>query len=286
MMQVAESEKVALVTGSSGGIGLLTAVALAEAGFHVIASMRSADKQQALLERAAAQGVEDRITVMELDVTDATAIGAAVDNVLERHGRIDCLVNNAGFAVGGFVEDLPLGEWRIQFDTNVFGLVGVTRAVLSHMRERGSGHIINISSISGVAGFPGLSAYSASKFAVEGFSEALRFEALPFGVHVSVVEPGPFKTGIWTKGLNAARDNPDSAYADKIRRFKAKISADAEKAPDPIAVARLIARIAGHPKPAFRYAVGNGIGLTVLAKRWLPWPLWEWLVKTRLKHYF
>lgn len=285
MMHETESAKVALVTGSSGGIGLLTAIALAEAGFRVIASMRSADKQYALMEKAEAAGVLERIEVMEMDVTDAAAVAKTIDDILARHGTIDCLVNNAGFAAGGFIEDLPLGEWRNQFETNLFGLVSVTRAVLSHMRERRSGHIINISSVSGMVGFPGLSAYSASKFAVEGFSESLRFEMLPFGVHVSVVEPGAFKTDIWAKGLANVRVNPDSAYADKIRRYKSQIAANAEKAPDPVIVARLVARIAQLPKPGFRYTVGRGAGLTALLKRWLPWPAWEWLVKRQLRRY-
>jgi NAD(P)-dependent dehydrogenase (short-subunit alcohol dehydrogenase family) len=252
----------------------------------VIAAMRSPDKRHALMEKADAAGVGGRIEAAFFDVADEAAVKAAIDDVLTRRGRIDCLVNNAGFAVGGFAEELSPAEWRSQFDTNVFGLVTVTRAVLPHMRERGSGHIINISSVSGAAGFPGLAAYCASKFAVEGFSESLRLEMLPYGVYVSVVEPGAYKTDIWQKALDAVRVEPGSAYAGKVQRYKAKIAAEMENARDPAEVARLIARIALTPKPGFRYASGKGTGAIILLKRWLPWPLWERLAMSGMKRYY
>ena len=156
-------EKVALITGASSGFGLLTSVELAKARFRVLASMRNFTRRERLDRAAAAAGVSDRIDVRELDVTQFDALRAFVDAAVRDYGRIDVLVNNAGFAVGGFAEDIQLQELRLQFETNFFGAVAMSKAVLPLMRRQHSGHIIQISSIGGLQGAISVSSYSASK---------------------------------------------------------------------------------------------------------------------------
>jgi len=288
-------DKVALVTGCSTGFGMLIALDLAASGYHVVATMRDLEKKHDLLREAQQRGVAERIDVRQLDVTEGVAeqqmnvedkSGAerVVLEVLEAYGRIDVLVNNAGYAAGGFAEEISLQDWRAQFDTNVFGLIAMTRAVLPSMRENRRGRIIQISSISGLIGIPGMSPYNASKFAIEGFSEALRLEMLPYGVYVSVVEPGSYQTAIWQKGLDGFQGSTNSPYATKHDALKSQVSATARSAGDPREVANLVTRIALLPRPSFRYPIGKGIRATVLFKRLLPWRIWEWLIGRSMNH--
>src|ERR1051325_9386967 len=193
-------DKIAVITGSSSGFGLLTSVELAKAGFRVVSSMRNLAKRDALDRAAQIAGMSERIDVRELDVTHFAAIPEFVAAVLRDYQRIDVLVNNAGFAVGGFAEDIQLEELRLQFETNFFGAVAMTKAVLPLMRQQQSGHIIQISSIGGLQGAISVSSYCASKHALEGWSESLRLEVNPLGIKVVLVEPGAFDTGVWTSG--------------------------------------------------------------------------------------
>ncbi|UVI32680.1 SDR family oxidoreductase [Paenibacillus spongiae] len=267
--------KVAFVTGTSSGIGLLTAVALARAGYQVAAAMRDPDKSGPLLDAAALHGIADRVICVKLDVTDHEAVERTIKEIADRLGRIDVLVNNAGFAVGGYVEEVPMEAWRAQMETNFFGLVAVSRAIIPIMRRQRSGRIINISSLSGRFGFPGYAPYASSKYAVEGFSEALRHELLPFGIHVVLVEPGAFKTSIWQKGFEQIYKAPDSPYRagmEAVLRYSRKA---AETSPDPQRVAELIARIAEHSAPNLRYPVGNGARMSLFGKALLPWKWFE-----------
>lgn len=231
MNQNVNSPSVALVTGASSGFGLLVSVALAREGYQVVASMRNMQNKEMLTTVASEAGVYDRIEVISLDVTDFATVESVVNDVTNRYGRIDVLVNNAGFAVGGFVEELSIEEWERQFATNFFGLVAVTKAVLPIMRTQRSGKIINISSISGRVGFPAMGPYVASKFAVEGFSESLRLEMLPYGVHVVLIEPGSFKTNIWSKGLQGVSVRSDSPYAKEMKTIVQYVNRVAKTAP-------------------------------------------------------
>jgi NAD(P)-dependent dehydrogenase (short-subunit alcohol dehydrogenase family) len=206
----------------------------------------------------------------------------AVQIIQLKYNRIDVLVNNAGFAIGGCVEDVPLEDWRLQFETNFFGLVALTQAVLPFMRQQQQGKIINVSSISGRLGFPGYAAYAASKFAVEGFSESLRHELLPFGVYVVLVEPGAYKTEIWGKGFAAIRTSPNSPYRnqlDAVLRYSHKA---AETAPNPQDIANLIANIAAKSYPKLRYPSGKGASLTLWSKAMLPWKWFERMLQKLL----
>ena len=163
-------EKIALVTGASSGFGLLTSIELAKAGFRVVATMRDLGRREHLDKAAAAGGLTPKLDIRELDVTRFDTIQPFVDGVVRDYGRLDALINNAGFAVAGFAEDIRLDELRLQFETNFFGAVAMTKAVLPAMRRQRSGHIIQVSSISGLHGSVTVSSYSASKHALEGWS--------------------------------------------------------------------------------------------------------------------
>ncbi|MGG1660746.1 oxidoreductase [Brevibacillus sp. NRS-1366] len=276
-----QKRPVALVTGASSGFGMLTSVALAEAGFTVIASMRDPDKREPLDKLAMTRNVAHHIEVMPMDVTSTQQIEQTVSSVIARHHQIDLLVNNAGYACGGFVEEVTSEEWRNQFDVNVFGVIDVTRAVLPYMRERKSGTIINLSSISGRFGFPGLAPYVASKHAIEGFSESLRLEMLPYPIHVVLIEPGSYRTSIWEKGMRQKTPFPHSPYAKQTKQMIAHVETIIRQAPEPDEVVAVIVSAAMAAKPRLRYPVGRGIGLTLAAKRFLPWKWIEFIVKKK-----
>ncbi len=271
---------VAMITGTSSGFGLLTAIALAKAGYRVVATMRDLARSGGLLEAARRDGVEPMIECRQLDVTDHSTIRQTVERVIETHNQIDLLVNNAGFAVGGFVEEIPLTEWSRQLETNVFGLIAVTKAVLPHMRARRQGKIVNISSVSGLFGFPGYAPYATSKFAVEGFSEALRLEMLPFGIHVVLVEPGAYKTDIWAKGFDQIETAADSPYREKLEAVLSYSRQTAAAAADPAEVAAQVVAIARSPYPKLRYPLGKGARMLIWLKAILPW---KWIEQAVVK---
>jgi NAD(P)-dependent dehydrogenase (short-subunit alcohol dehydrogenase family) len=245
----------ALITGAGAGFGLLTAVELARHGFRVVASVRDlARSGEKVDQAAAAAGVT--LHKVQLDITRPDSIDRAVAEI----GAVDVLVNNAGFGMGGALEDLTLDEMREQFETNFFGTVAMIKAVLPGMRERNRGKIINVSSISGRMGTPGMTAYCSSKFAVEGLSESLRLELSRFGIFVSLVEPGTFKTDIFTRNRRTAAraHDPASPYYGFTKHMEGVVERLLERnTADPIAVARCIRRIALAKKPRLRYLVGK-----------------------------
>jgi NAD(P)-dependent dehydrogenase (short-subunit alcohol dehydrogenase family) len=272
------AEKVALVTGSSSGIGLLSTVELARAGFHVVASMRDLGRRQRLDEAAASAGVSARIDVRRLDITEFERIGDFIAQLERDCGRLDLLVNNAGFAVAGFAEDLLLEELRQQFETNFFGEVAVTKAVLPIMRRQRSGHIIMVSSIGGRVSAPVIGAYDSSKFALEGWSESLRLETRSLGIRVVLVEPGSFQTDIWQRNARVGSHAMDrnSPNHERAGRFSEVVKKVKKAAPQP--VAKLIARIAQTPNPRLRYRVGFDARLQLWLHTLLPWNIYERLV--------
>ncbi len=277
------SDKIAVITGSSSGFGLLTTVELAKAGFRVVASMRDLGRRGKLDEAAAAAGVSAKIDVRRLDVTEFNALAGFVDAVVGDYGRIDVLVNNAGFAVAGFAEDLKLEEIRMQFETNFFGPVAMTQAVLPVMRRQGSGHIIMVSSIAGLHGSFSISSYSASKFALEGWTESLRLEVNVLGIKVALVEPGSFQTDIWTRGavMGERATKETSPNFQRSLRMRDRVQAIPKR--DPIEVARVIAAIAQDPNPKLRYLVGRDAKIQLTLKRILPWKWHEKLIANFLK---
>ena len=278
-------QKVALVTGSSSGIGLLTTVELALKGYQVVATMRDLERSGGLEEAAQKAGVRDNVELRRLDITEFDSLQPAVDQIVRSHGRIDVLVNNAGFAVAGFGEDLLLQEYRKQLETNFFGNVAMTKAVLPVMRQQKSGHIIQVTSVGGRVGHPTLSAYCASKFALEGFSESLRIETHSLGVRVAIVEPGAFDTDIWERNvyIGEQAQHPSSPNKERSQRFAEFVKNSAKGRHDAREVARLIVRIAKDPNPRLRYIVGGDARMQVWLRRIAPWKTYERLVAKAVK---
>jgi NAD(P)-dependent dehydrogenase (short-subunit alcohol dehydrogenase family) len=276
-------DKIALITGASSGFGLLTSIELAKAGFRVVATMRDLGRRQRLDQAATAAGVAAQLDIRPLDVTNFSALSAFVDGVVRDYSRIDLLVNNAGFAVAGFAEDIKLEELRYQFETNFFGTVAMSKAVLPTMRRQRSGHIIQVSSIAGLHGSVTLSSYSASKHALEGWSESLRLEINSLGIKVVLVEPGAFQTDIWTRGavMGEQATKETSPNIQRLLRMRDRVQGLPKR--DPIEVARLIARIAQDPNPKLRYVVGRDAKMQLALKRILPWKWHEKVVANFLK---
>lgn len=276
-------DRIALITGTSSGFGLLTAIQLAGQGYKVIATMRDLSRKGELEREADQAGLLQQLHFLTMDVTDHTSIEEVINSVQDTFGRIDVLVNNAGFATGGFIEEITMEEWRRQMETNFFGVVAVTRAVLPIMRKQRSGMIINMGSISGLSGFPGYAPYAASKFAIEGFSESLRHEMSPYGIRVVLIEPGSFRTPIWGKGMEQIRLNEDSPYRERLAAVLRYSKHTAETAPDPQQVAALIGRITKMRAPRLRYPIGKGTRTLIIGKTLLPWKWLERIIAKELR---
>ena len=242
--------RVVVVTGASSGIGGATAAHLASLGHRVFAASRrgTVDPGSAAMP-------------LTIDVDDEASVGAAIDAVWLREGRLDAVVNCAGFGIAGAIEDTPIELAQAQFNTNVFGVMRVCRRVLPLMRRQRAGMIINVTSIAGELSLPFQGLYSASKFAVEGLSEALRVEVRPFGIDVVLVQPGDFRTG-FTAARRVAGGG-DSAYAERAARALTIAAHDEGVGADPHQVARLIGRIVATRRPRLRYVVGPA------AQEWL-----------------
>ena len=279
------NDKVAVITGSSSGIGLLTAVELASRGYRVVATMRNLERREKLDEAAKAARVSDRIDVRSLNIAETDSIAPAITAIVRDYGRIDVLVNNAGFAMAGFAEDIALPELREQFETNFFGHVAVTKAVLPTMREQKSGNVIMVTSIAGRTAHPTLSSYSSSKFALEGWSEALRIELRSLGIRIVLVEPGAYETDIWSRNAKIGQRAFDgtSPNAERGRRFRDHVQSGGIKKRDPREVSRLIARVAEDPNPKLRYVIGNDAHMQLWFKTLAPWRWYEKMVAKAVK---
>jgi len=259
------SDRVALVTGASSGIGEATARRLQEAGFATYAVARRTDRMSAL--------EDEGVHTFAMDVTDDASMVAGVQRVVDEQGRIDVLVNNAGYGSYGAVEDVPIDEARRQFEVNVFGLARLVQLVLPHMRAQKSGRIINISSVGGKFYEPLGAWYHATKFAVEGFSDSLRLELAPFGIQVVIIEPGPIITEWNTISRDSLVDvSRGGAYEERAGRVRKTMERGdtgwAGSSPD--LVAKKIVTAATARRPRIRYPVGKGAGSIVLARRLLP----------------
>jgi NAD(P)-dependent dehydrogenase (short-subunit alcohol dehydrogenase family) len=257
--------KVALVTGASSGIGADTARLLHAAGFTVYAVARRLEPMRELTELG--------VRVFSLDVTDDASVTAGVEKIIAETGRIDVLVNNAGYGSYGSVEDVPLDEARRQFEVNVFGLARLIQLAVPHMRAQGGGRIINISSIGGKFYEPLGGWYHATKFALEGLSDSLRIELRPFGIDVVLVEPA----GVLTEWSAIARENlaktsADGAYADRAASMARVFESldTPRRSSEPVVVARKIVKAATTSHPSARYPVGRGAGTILGARRLLP----------------
>jgi len=272
------NERVAMITGCSSGIGLLTAVEMARGGWKVVATMRNPAGSGRLVDAAKEAGVAEKIDVRKVDVCDHGCLEPLVAEVVRDYGRVDALINNAGYALGGFLEDVKMEELRAQLETNFFGQVAMTKAVLPVMRKQRSGHIIMVSSIAGRVANPVTGSYSSSKFALEGFTESLRHELRALGIKVVLVEPGAFETDIWEKNVKIAKATQEgSPNAERARRFSTVIKTKLKKG-DARVVARLIRRVAEDPNPNLRYLVGRDAKVRYWSQRLIPWKVYEKLV--------
>ncbi|MGN7310150.1 SDR family oxidoreductase [Alkalicoccobacillus gibsonii] len=271
-----------LITGASSGFGLLLAIAFAEKGWNVVATMRDTAKATLLVEEARKRNVAKQIIVKKLDVTNATDLKMLKEQLHSDGINVQILINNAGYCQGGPTEGVAMEKWKHQFDTNVLGAIAVTKAFLPDMRKRRQGRIIMLSSISGRFGFPALGPYSASKFALEGFSESLRFEMLPFGVYVSLVEPGPYRTSIWEKGLEEAQLSDDEDYKVITQTLIAQATHSATSSNDPISVVNKIVAISKVKRPKLRYPIGKSTKLMIILKALLPMRMIEYVVLRKL----
>jgi len=255
--------RVVLVTGASSGIGLACADKLAAVGFRVYGTSRQPDFRP------------QRFEPLQMDMTD-DSVARGIDHVLEREGFIDTLINNAGFALAGAVEDTSIEEAKRQLETNVFGVLRACQAVLPAMRQHGAGLIVNISSLGGLFGLPFQGLYSASKFALEGLSESLRLEVRPFGIRVVLVEPGDTRTSITHNRVLARASGVDSAYDEFFHRVQTVFEKEEAGGIAPEAVAVLVARIVACRHPRVRYTVGRPTQrLSALIKRLVPSTVFE-----------
>ncbi len=252
--------RVALITGASSGIGMETAKLLAKQGYTVYGAARRMEKMQELKLAG--------IKLLAMDVTDEVSMISGINEVLKTEGRIDVLLNNAGYGSYGALEDVPLSEARYQFEVNIFGMARLTQLVLPHMRAQRSGRIINISSIGGKLGEPHGAWYHATKYAVEGLSDSLRMELKEFGIDVVIIEPG----AIITEWAGIAREHMlktsgNTAYGELTRKH-AKMFENADKmGSKPIVVAKTIVKAITTRRPKTRYATGGGAKAILFARR-------------------
>ena len=263
------NQKVAVVTGSSTGIGYETSLILARNGFLTYATMRNLNKSESIESITTKENLP--IHIKQLDVTDGTSVKNAVEAISSETGRIDLLVNNAGYGLNGAFEDLAMDEIKAQYETNLFGLIRTTQAVLPIMRRQKSGTVINISSGVGRFGLPGSSAYVSTKFAVEGLSESISYELEPFGIKVVLVEPGVIKTN-FVDGMVIARksQDPKSPYSQIIQKMVTGLEEMMKNGSSPDLVAKVVLNAAINENPSLRYLAGNDVEQLLESKRMMP----------------
>lgn len=269
--------KTILITGASTGIGKATAQFFVEQGWNVVATMRDPEKT----------GLKDaRIISLRLDVTDPQTITRAIDETIAKFGAIDVVVNNAGYGLVGPFENATLEQIRRQYDTNVFGVMHVTRAILPHFRKRRAGIIMNVASMGGRVTFPLYSLYHGTKWAVEGFSESLQHELREFGIKVKIIEPGAIKTEFYHGSMDlalaeaaGAGSEVGAAYKDMVTRAMPALDGSGETGSDPRLIARLMYRAATDGSWKLRYSAGRNARLLLVLRRLLPDFLFNGIVR-------
>ena len=252
--------RVVLVTGASSGIGQSCVESLAKRGHLVYGASRSAG--------------------LHMDVTDDASVNGAVQSILDREGRLDVVINNAGFGIAGAIEDTSIAEAKEQFEVNFFGVLRVCRAVLPVMRSQGHGMIINIGSIGGLIAIPYQGLYSATKFALEGLTESLRLEVRDFGIRVVLIEPGDHRTGFTQNRLSTKASTGGSAYWKAFEYAVGRMASDEQKGPPPQGVAALVSKVIDNPRPRLRYSVGPAPQRAAIwLKRLLPYAAMEAIMR-------
>lgn len=258
-----------LITGTSSGFGLVTTVELAKRGWDVVATMRDIEKRKKLERELEAAGVSAKVRIGQLDVTDPASIDRAVADLDLPHTPLDAVIHNAGVAVGGVFEDLDEAHIRRVMEVNYFGVLALTKRLLPAFRAQKRGRIVIISSEAAFAGQPANSPYSASKWAIEGWAEALAYEVEHFNIDIILIEPGAYRTDIWQ---SSPRVLPKTcAYYPLLRHLEPTIEAHvAKSARDPIEVAKVVANALESPRPRFRNSVGPTAKFMHFARGKLP----------------
>ncbi len=248
-----QKNRVWFITGCSSGFGKLFCEQLLESGERVVATARKPETLESLKSLAKSK---DQLLIQPLDVTSRAQIDASVKAAIQHFGRIDVLVNNAGYGAMGALEEIPENVIRENFETNVFGLIEMTRAVLPQMRSQKYGHIIMLSSVAGMAALPGAGIYSATKFAVEGLSEGLAAEVAPFGIKVTLLEPGAFRTDFAGRSLLVAKYMPE--YAESLANTRKYYETIGGTQPgDPLKLVNAVLQVVDSPNPPLRLVLGK-----------------------------
>jgi NAD(P)-dependent dehydrogenase (short-subunit alcohol dehydrogenase family) len=263
--QIIDEEKVAVITGTSSGIGFETALAFAREGYYTYATMRNTSKSDNIKEISQEENL--KIDVLELDVDKEHSVKTAIKQILDQKQRIDVLVNNAGWGIWGCVEDVSIDEFKAQLETNFFGSIRLVQQVVPTMRKRRSGTIVNISSYAGRIGFPMSSAYTSSKFALEGLSESLRLELAPFGVNVIIIEPGIVNTNFFKPMRMAKKLELDTAYKAMTDEIIPRVISKAKLGIHPKEVAKRIIDAVKSEIPLPRYHIGDDAAEFLEARR-------------------
>lgn len=282
-MSIPLPSKTVFITGCSSGIGRATAKLFQRQGWKVIATMRDPAQEKELTKL-------DDVTLLTLDVNDQASVDAAVQQALQTCGRIDVLINNAGYALMGAFENASDEQIQRQFDTNVFGLMRVTRALLPHLRQRRAGLIINVASMAGRLPIPLMSVYNGSKWAVQGFSECLTYELAPFNIQVKIVEPGAVDTAFFGRSGDRANGNSVRAYDALIDEQFPVIDRTGPGGSTSEEAAEVIFRAATDGKGTLRYSVGKDARLLLSARKMLPdrvfLPMVGWSLKPQVFNRF
>lgn len=262
--------KTVLITGASSGIGKATALQLHKGGWKVYGSSRSIEQDQL------------PFSVLKMDITKRDSIRRGIDKILAKEGKIDVLINSAGYGIAGAFEETQIDDVRSMFDTNFFGLVAVTQEVLKDMRARKSGTIVNVSSIGGIMGLPFQSFYSASKYAVEGISESMAIELAPWNIKVIVFQPGDVATE-FTQNRMVNEENPDSVYNNQFQKAFTQIKMDEKSGISPEKVAQHIEQSLGRKGPKFRYIPSSAEQrMAVILKKIIPFSVFKNVLR---RHY-
>jgi short-subunit dehydrogenase len=266
-----QDQKVAIVTGSSSGIGFETSLTLARNGFHTYATMRNMEGEKSKPLTEVAKNENLQLRAIELDVDNDKSVIDAINTIVEERERIDVLINNAGYALGGALEESSMDEIKAQFETNFFGAVRATKEVLPVMRRQGAGKIVNITSMGGRIAIPLSSSYHGSKFALEGLSESIRYELEPFGIKVILIEPGAVGSNFW-KNIKIAKSSSDSnspytQFGNKILKAYEQME---QNTISPSVVAKTILDAVTSNNPQLRYVVGEDAAKTLEARKNMP----------------
>ena len=275
-MKKQPKDRVILITGASSGFGKACADYLSRIGYRIYGTSRKADFETT--EHSDGLSSPD-FKMIPMDVCDQGSVNQCIEFLLKHEKSIDVVINNAGFGIVGSIEDCSIEEFKLQFETNFFGVIRVIQSVLPQMRKQGFGHLITIGSIAGLMSVPFQGAYSASKFALEGLIESLRIEVKQFGIQAVLVEPGDFNTGFTDNRITAENVLKNPVYSENFKHALAVMESGERNGPPPEKLALLIERIINNPRPKVRYTVGMFMQtFAVLVKRVIPASSFEWLI--------